>query len=207
MFENAFGASPPVPLGNLRRWLVAILCIVRVFNISVQAADQWTDISGRLLENLTSNGVKLAWPGGCSGVVINRLNGDVVIKIVGQGLWRSSDQGATWTRVDNNTISGRDETGWATTVDQNDPRRIASFSLDGLAGWTTNGSKREASWSAAVLCRFRTRSTCQMRSARCSIHASHCVLKPILYCVGMFENVKANLAAAAEKLAHLRRFL
>jgi hypothetical protein len=37
--------------------------------------------------------------------------------------------------------------------------------------------------------------------------ARHCVLNLILYGVGMFENVKANLAAAAEKLAHLRRFL
>jgi len=64
----------------------------------------------------------------------------VVIKVVGQGLWRSSEQGATWKRSDNNTVGGRDETGWATTVDQNDPRRMASFSLDGLAGWTTNGT-------------------------------------------------------------------
>jgi photosystem II stability/assembly factor-like uncharacterized protein len=73
-------------------------------------------------------------------VVANRLNGDITIKVVGQGLWRSSDQGTNWQRIDNNTVSGRDETGWATTVDQNDPRRMASFSLDGLAGWTTNGA-------------------------------------------------------------------
>ena len=61
----------------------------------VPAADSWTDISSAMVANLTNNGVKLAWPGGCSGVVANRLNGDVVIKVVGQGLWRSSDQGAT----------------------------------------------------------------------------------------------------------------
>lgn len=73
-------------------------------------------------------------------MVVNRLNGAVVIKVVGQGLWRSSDQGATWQRLDNHTVSGRDETGWATSVDQNDPRRMASFSLDGSAGWTTNGT-------------------------------------------------------------------
>jgi photosystem II stability/assembly factor-like uncharacterized protein len=108
--------------------------------IPLQAAEQWVDISTPLSEKLTNNGVKLAWPGGCSGIVVNRLNGEVVIKVVGQGLWRSSDQGANWTRIDNNTISGRDETGWATTVDQNDPTRMASFSLDGLAGWTTDGN-------------------------------------------------------------------
>ena len=106
----------------------------------LQGAEQWTDISSAMLAKLTNGGVKLGWPGGCSGVVANRLNGDVVIKVVGEGLWRSLDQGANWKRIDNNTVSGRDETGWATTVDQNDPRRMASFSLDGLAGWTTNGT-------------------------------------------------------------------
>src|SRR5688572_29310760 len=106
---------------------------VALLTTSLEAAESWADISSALVEKLTNNGVKLSWPGGCSGVVVNRLNGDVVIKVVGQGLWRSSDQGANWQRIDDNTVSGRDETGWATSVDQNDPRRMASFSLDGLA--------------------------------------------------------------------------
>jgi photosystem II stability/assembly factor-like uncharacterized protein len=91
------------------------------------------------LKRLTNDGSKLAWPGGCSGVVVNRLNGEVTIKVVGCGLWRSSDQGKTWERIDQDTISGRDETGWATSVDQSSPVRMASFSLDGTAGWTTDG--------------------------------------------------------------------
>src|SRR5688572_19263547 len=118
----------------------AVVLATVFLSIPTEAAEQWSDISVPLLEKLTNNGVKLGWPGGCSGVVVNRLNGDVVIKVVGQGLWRSSDQGATWARVDNNTVSGRDETGWVTTVDQDNPTRMASFSLDGLAGWTTDGS-------------------------------------------------------------------
>src|SRR5262249_2135556 len=128
-----------------------------------RAASDWTDISSALLERLTNNGAKPAWPGGCSGVVVNRTNGDVTIKIVGLGLWRSSDQGKNWQRIDGDVISGRDETGWATSVDQNAPMRMASFSLDGTAGWTTDGRewKRFKSlgrnwdfgsvdWSAAV---------------------------------------------------------
>src|SRR6266487_4635715 len=116
-------------------WFAVLSCF------SAQAADQWTDISGPLLERLTNNGAKAAWPGGCSGVVVNRTNGDVTIKVVGLGLWRSSDKGRNWRRIDDDTISGRDETGWATSVDQNAPERIASFSLDGSAGWTTDGVK------------------------------------------------------------------
>src|SRR5262245_60825796 len=96
-----------------------LFAIVALRCASVNAADQWVDIAAAMLANITNSGVKLAWPGGCSGVVVNRLNGDVIIKVVGQGLWRSSDQGATWQRIDNDTVSGRDETGWATSVDQN----------------------------------------------------------------------------------------
>src|SRR4026207_2547409 len=123
-----------------RREVGTTVLLAAVFlSISARAAEQWVDSSTPLLGKLTNNGVKVGWPGGCSGVVVDRLNGDVVIKVVGQGLWRSSDRGANWARIDNNTVSGRDETGWATTVDQNDSRRMASFSLDGLAGWTTDG--------------------------------------------------------------------
>lgn len=120
--------------------LIFALLGAALFLTPVHAAEQWVDVSSTFLEKLTNSGAKLAWPGGCSGVIANRLNGDVIIKVVGQGLWRTSDQGANWERIDKNTVSGRDETGWTTTVDQNDPRRIASFSLDGLAGWTTNGT-------------------------------------------------------------------
>ena len=118
---------------------MVLLAVALFAVVPLRASEPWADISTPLLEKLTNSGVKLAWPGGCSGVVVNRLNGDVVIKVVGQGLWRSSDQ-ATWTRIDNNTVSGRDETGWATSVDQDNPTRMASFSLDGLAGWTTDGT-------------------------------------------------------------------
>ena len=118
---------------------LAILSAAAILTSPPQPSDPWVQISTSLSAGFTYNGVKLDWPGGCSGVVANRINGDVVVKVVGQGLWRSSDLGGTWKRFDDGCVSGRDETGWATSVDQNDPRRMASFSLDGLAGWTTNG--------------------------------------------------------------------
>ncbi len=117
-------------------WRSSIWLLILPF---VSAHGAWTDVSSPLLERLTNSGTKLAWPGGCSGVVVDRLNGQVTIKVVGCGLWRSSDAGKTWQRIDQDTISGRDETGWATSVDQDAPTRVASFSLDGSAGWTTDG--------------------------------------------------------------------
>src|SRR5262245_60417861 len=100
----------------LRRTMVAFASGLTVLlSASVHAGDNWTDISSPLLRRLTNNGAKPAWPGGCSGVVVNRTNGEVTIKVVGFGLWRSSDKGKTWQRIDGDTISGRDETGWATS--------------------------------------------------------------------------------------------
>lgn len=141
MNEQFINQSLQITFHKLPRLIgPALLAGVAVLTAPLQAAEQWVDISSALVQSLTNKGVKMGWPGGCSGVVANRLNGDVVIKVVGQGLWRSSDQGETWQRIDNNTVSGRDETGWATSVDQNDPKRMASFSLDGLAGWTADGA-------------------------------------------------------------------
>ena len=127
--------------GRIGAMRLAFLGMVALFAPSAPAASNWIDISSALVTRLTNNGAKAAYPGGCSGVVVNRTNGDVTIKVVGLGLWRSSDKGSHWQRIDDNTISGRDETGWATSVDQDAPGRLASFSLDGTAGWTTDGVK------------------------------------------------------------------
>ena len=97
--------------------VLAICCAAVLLSRSGQAADKWADISSSLVERLTNNGAKMAWPGGCSGVVVNRTNGDVTIKVVGLGLWRNSDKGSNWQRIDGDTVSGRDETGWATSWD------------------------------------------------------------------------------------------
>ena len=140
MNRGSNNKPPGLTFHRLQRVIGPAILPATLLATPLQAADQWVDISTPLMQNLTNQGVTVGWPGGCSGVVASRLNGEVVIKVVGQGLWRSSDRGATWQRIDNNTVSGRDETGWATSVDQNDPRRMASFSLDGLAGWTTNGT-------------------------------------------------------------------
>ena len=129
------------PFPAWRPGVVLMCCgLAAPWSFSARAADRWTDISSALLERLTNSGARPAWPGGCSGVVVNRTNGDVTIKVVGLGLWRSSDQGRNWRRVDGEAISGRDETGWTTSADQNAPARLASFSLDGSAGWTTGGT-------------------------------------------------------------------
>ena len=129
----------PAPDSLWRRAVLVAGVVALLLGLPARAADGWKDISSSLLKRLTNNSVKSEWPGGCSGVVVDRTTGDVTIKVVGFGLWRSSDKGTNWRRIDGSTISGRDETGWATSADPNAPLRIASFSLDGSAGWTTDG--------------------------------------------------------------------
>lgn len=122
-------------------WLLLSIVGLIAAAFAAQAEDTWTNLTAPLLKQLAVPDVEQAWPGGCAGVIVNRLNGEVTVKVVGHGLWCSGDQGKTWERVDQETVSGRDETGWATSVDQNAPERIASFSLDGTAGWTPDGKK------------------------------------------------------------------
>src|SRR5512140_1625634 len=92
------------------------------FAFSFSFAQTWTDIS---TPTVTATGQSSSWADmtGCAGVCINRLTGDVVINITSFGLWRSTNQGSTWTRIDQNKVSGKAENGQALQVDQNDPKR------------------------------------------------------------------------------------
>jgi BNR/Asp-box repeat len=101
----------------------------------------WTDVTSTQIAALGGMAAQ-SYPGGVSGVVVNRLTGDLTAHLVGFGLWRSTDRGSTWTRLDQMTLDtsgGRSENGWGIQVDQDDPKRIAVFTLDGTAGYTADG--------------------------------------------------------------------
>src|SRR5579859_7842854 len=91
--------SNPVPFTLARHMGVALCVMVLGLGLSSRAADTWIDVSSRLLAELTNNGVKLPWPGGCSGVIVDRQTGDVTIKVVGSGLFLSKNRGEDWTRI------------------------------------------------------------------------------------------------------------
>lgn len=105
-------------------------------------ASTWTDVSSAEIATLGGAAAQ-SYPGGVSGVVANRVTGSITAHIVGFGLWRSDDHGATWARIDQRTLDatgGRTETGWSIQVDQDAPERIAVFTLDGTAGYTADGA-------------------------------------------------------------------
>jgi photosystem II stability/assembly factor-like uncharacterized protein len=75
-----------------------IAASIPLLTVSLRATE-WTPITDSLLKRATAQDEKKIWPGGCAGVAANRLTGDVNVKVVGHGLWRSADQGKTWTEV------------------------------------------------------------------------------------------------------------
>jgi photosystem II stability/assembly factor-like uncharacterized protein len=100
----------------------------------------WTDVTSAQIAALGGASAQ-SYPGGASGVAASRLNGDITVFLVGQGLWRSTDKGTSWSRIDQGTVgTGRCETGWCLQIDQDDPSRMAVFTLDGDAAFTPNGT-------------------------------------------------------------------
>ena len=101
-------------------------------------AGEWTNIS-----DATTATVKPGYAGPTAGVVADRASGDVFMVVNDQGLWRSTDRGATFARCDGGAIGGRCETGWALQADPAG-KRLACFMIYGSSAMTTDGG---ATWS------------------------------------------------------------
>lgn len=102
---------------------------------SVGAKGRWVAIS----EPVTSQ-VKCDWPGLTAGVTVDRTNGDVYMVVAGQGIWKSADRGAAFSRVDGKTVGGRCETAYSLCADPNGGR-LFCFMLDGPSARTLDGGK------------------------------------------------------------------
>ncbi len=96
------------------------------------AKSTWVPISDGVLKQLAREDRKLGYPGGTAGVSVDRTTGEVYMIVPDQGVWKSFDRGATFTRVDGGNLGGRCETGFALNADPAG-RRLACFMLDGSA--------------------------------------------------------------------------
>jgi hypothetical protein len=101
---------------------------------------QWVDISAKVIQSLVSEGKKIGYPGKTAGIVVDRVTGQMFMVIPDQGIWRSSDQGDSFSRVDGSKIGGRCETGFSLNFDPLG-KRLACFMLDGPSGYTLDGGK------------------------------------------------------------------
>jgi photosystem II stability/assembly factor-like uncharacterized protein len=122
--------------------MVAVLTLI---GTQAHGADapKWIAISDPVISQLTADAKKIDWPGVTAGVSVDPANGDVYMIVPGQGIWKSSDQGAKFTRADKGEIGGRCETGFALNMDPAGGGRLACFMLDGKGAMTLDGG---ANW-------------------------------------------------------------
>ena len=112
-----------------------LFCSLALFAGAALGAD-WQNIS----DSVTSQ-VKAGEYGPTAGVVVDRLEGTVFMVVNDQGLWRSSDHGATFERcADGKTIGRRCETGSALQADPAGPH-LACFMVYGGSAITRDGGR------------------------------------------------------------------
>ncbi len=99
------------------------------------SAGEWVNISDPVTVQ-----VKPGYAGPTAGVVVDRVSGDVFMVVNDQGLWKSSDHGKTFARVDDQAIGGRCETGWALQADPAG-QRLFCFMIYGSSALTTDSGK------------------------------------------------------------------
>lgn len=119
---------------------IAFLWLVAASYCPAGAEPKWVNISDQLVNQVEAGGKKLAWPGGTAGVVCDPHTGDVYMVLSGGGLWKSSDHGDHFARVDGGAIGGRCETSFALNIDPAG-ERLACFMLDGKCAFTTDAGK------------------------------------------------------------------
>lgn len=112
-----------------------------VSSARAQEKAKWLNISDHVVAKLAADGKKPGEYGPAAGVAVDRTNGDVYMVIAAQGLWKSTDHGTSFERVDGGTISGRVETGFAMDVDP-DGKRLACFPVYGSAAFGTDAGRK-----------------------------------------------------------------
>ena len=121
-------------------WLGRIAVGLLLCAATVHADEpKWTPISAGVLSQ-----VKPGYPGKTAGVTVDPASGDVYMVIPDQGMWKSTDHGANFARVDDTKIGGRCETGFALNFDPRG-KRLMCFMIYGSSGWTNDAGK---TWTA-----------------------------------------------------------
>lgn len=75
-----------------------------------------------------------------AGVTVDPTNGDVYLILSDRGMWKSTDKGGKFERVDNKTIGGRCETGYALNFDPAG-KRLFCFMIYGDSSYTDDAGK------------------------------------------------------------------
>ena len=119
---------------------IALLSIITFAAFSGEPA-AWTNISDPVTKPILDAGKKIGYPGLTAGISVDPANGDVYMIVPDNGIWKSTDQGATFVRADKGEIGGRCETGFTLNMDPAGGGRLACFMLDGKGAMTLDGGQ------------------------------------------------------------------
>jgi len=98
-------SSQGVRLRNRGGWVGCAVGLLLCALTAIAAADehtQWVPIS----HDVTAK-IKPGYPGKTAGVAVDPVTGDVFMVVPDQGIWKSSDHGKSFERVDDGLVSGR----------------------------------------------------------------------------------------------------
>jgi photosystem II stability/assembly factor-like uncharacterized protein len=131
--------------GRIHRGLI-VFALFALCGAEVRAQKgEWVAISDGVTSQLKADGKKIGYPGLTAGVTVDPSSGDVYMVVCDQGLWKSSDAGKTFTRVDGGKIGGRCETGYALNFDPAG-KRLACFMIYGPCASTADAGETWLPW-------------------------------------------------------------
>lgn len=133
-------------MSNTHRMFVLFAAILSLYSAGLSHAAEWVNISDPVIAQLQQDGKKIGYPGHTAGVTVDPKTGDVYMVICDNGMWKSTDQGKTFSRVDGGAIGGRCETGWALNFDPAGSK-LACFMIYGAAGSTHDAGKTWKKWT------------------------------------------------------------
>jgi len=128
-------------------WLIAagILACSVLGSASAGEKGKWLPISDGVIAKLAQDGKKIGWPGLTGGVTVDPASGDVYMVVCDLGIWKSSDKGESFERVDGGKVGGRCETGFGLNFDPAG-KRLMCFMVYGGSALTTDSGK---TWTAS----------------------------------------------------------
>lgn len=126
-------------------FIAALSLVLCLSSITLAEKNTWVDISAPVTDQLVKDGKKIGYPGLTAGVIVDPTTGDVYMVICDNGLWKSTDQGKTFARVDGGKIGGRTETGYALSFDPAG-KRLACFMIYGACASTEDAGKTWNPW-------------------------------------------------------------
>jgi len=130
---------------------VAVASLLALGPAAATGADPkgtWVNVSDALVAQLAAEGLKPGYAGPTAGIAVDPASGHVFLVINDQGLYRSTDRGATFARVDAKTVSGRCETAFAIDADP-EGGRLAVFVVYGSSAVTLDGGRTWAKSKAS----------------------------------------------------------